>query len=86
MEIVELLQKHNSNDQLTTIKERLGKLLGRVKTDRNLNAGGQFEWVDSVLIKVNHIYSHRHITLHLRHHLTNLENSARYLILFKFYL
>lgn len=39
--------------QLTNIEIKLKNLYDLVKQDNCLNAGGKFEWVDSVLVKVN---------------------------------
>lgn len=39
--------------ELTSINEKLQNLSKLVKQDNCLNAGGKFEWIDSVLVKVN---------------------------------
>lgn len=38
--------------RLTDIQEKGRKIFNAVTQEGNLNAGGKFEWVDSVLIKV----------------------------------
>lgn len=48
LNIINTLDAQNKN----TVQEKANDLLKRVKNERNLNAGGKFEWVDSVLIKV----------------------------------
>lgn len=40
--------------ELRDIESRLESLSISVKEDKCLNAGGKFEWVDSVLVKVFH--------------------------------
>lgn len=40
-------------EELRQIKGKLADLSIAVKKDKCLNAGGKFEWVDSVLVKVN---------------------------------
>lgn len=45
---------HYENSNIIKILEDKIKLISKaVKTDGSLNAGGKFEWVDSVLVKVN---------------------------------
>lgn len=39
--------------ELLEIGEKLADLSVAVEKDKCLNAGGKFEWVDSVLVKVN---------------------------------
>lgn len=42
---------------LKDLREKSQKISNSVKEDGSLNAGGKFEWVDSVLIKVKHLSS-----------------------------
>lgn len=42
----------NLESELQDIQSRLRNLSVHVKQDKCLNAGGKFEWVDSVLVKV----------------------------------
>lgn len=42
----------NSITELTEIETKLASLASVVKEDKCLNAGGKFEWIDSVLVKV----------------------------------
>lgn len=44
---------HEREEELRQIKEKLADLSIAVKKDKCLKAGGKFEWVDSVLVKVN---------------------------------
>lgn len=50
--ILDELQKQLENDDVVALKTRANNLLRLVKKEGNLNAGGKFEWVDSVLVKV----------------------------------
>lgn len=40
--------------ELDSIEMKLEQLSSLVKQDKCLNAGGKFEWVDSVLVKVSY--------------------------------
>lgn len=45
---------HVDNDRLVhELRQRGRKVAASVRQEGNLNAGGKFEWVDSVLIKVS---------------------------------
>lgn len=41
-----------SKDSIQLLKENIIAICASVQKDGTLNAGGKFEWVDSVLIKV----------------------------------
>lgn len=43
----------NQKNQLVTLKRKASAILKQVEKDESLNAGGRFEWVDSILIKVH---------------------------------
>ena len=54
--------------ELRALKDQLLKLMNNVETEGNLNAGGKFEWLDSILVKVSNksqlffvIYEPNHI-------------------------
>ena len=49
------LEVHREISELHEIEKRLTDLSIAVNKDRCLNAGGKFEWVDSVLVKVSSI-------------------------------
>ncbi|XP_057664406.1 midasin [Diorhabda carinulata] len=49
--IEEIVQYLPSNSRVNKIQQRLEKIYKAIKTEGSLNAGGKFEWVDSVLIK-----------------------------------
>jgi hypothetical protein len=60
-EIVSLLMTDNGShqldsqtfqDELRSVEHMLNKLAENVAKDGSLNAGGKFEWMDSVLVKV----------------------------------
>lgn len=40
-------------DVVNRLEKRLNQILANVKNDKSLNAGGKFEWVDSLLVKVS---------------------------------
>lgn len=44
----------SDSPELQDIESRLQNLSSVVRQDECLNAGGKFEWVDSVLVKVFH--------------------------------
>lgn len=41
------------DDVINQIEHRLRKMYEDVKNDKSLNAGGKFEWVDSLLVNVS---------------------------------
>lgn len=43
---------NSASSELQAIEEKLKELADSVGRDKCLNAGGKFEWVDSVLVKV----------------------------------
>lgn len=49
-----VLQVPTRESELRDIESSLSSLSTSVKQDKCLNAGGKFEWVDSVLVKVFH--------------------------------
>lgn len=51
-EMQEALQKHQIANSLQALREKTETIAACVQRDGTLNAGGKFEWVDSVLIKV----------------------------------
>lgn len=55
-EITETLMRHKfakpNLEQLGNLQKRLTKLEFNIETEGTLNAGGKFEWVDSILVKV----------------------------------
>lgn len=52
LSILEILLEDTPDKDTLELKTKVEKLLERVKFEGSLNAGGKFEWVDSVLVKV----------------------------------
>lgn len=46
------MRNYVNKDEINHLKRKLNKILDNVKNDKSLNAGGKFEWVDSLLVKV----------------------------------
>lgn len=44
-------------ETLEILKAKTSKILALVHKDSTLNAGGKFEWVDSILIKVVQLFN-----------------------------
>lgn len=75
--------------ELHEIEKKLTDLSTAVKKDKCLNAGGKFEWVDSVLVKVSSsflfyfsLFTHC-FTMIFRHQST--ENCVRFIFAFSFF-
>lgn len=54
----ELYMKCASSEEGNVMLELMNKcsaILGNVENDKSLSAGGRFEWVDSVLVKVSYL-------------------------------
>lgn len=52
--ISEVLQNISDTENLL---EKVHNIIRRVKEEGTLNAGGKFEWVDSILVKVRLVHS-----------------------------
>lgn len=52
-DILKLLDNQHTQAVVQKVERRLQNIYKCIKNDASLNAGGKFEWVDSVLIKVN---------------------------------
>lgn len=51
---LQLLPYYQETVILGKLKDKLRTISTAIKTDGSLNAGGKFEWVDSVLVKVTY--------------------------------
>jgi hypothetical protein len=57
------LGRQTCEAELKVLEHRLNKLAQNVAKEGSLNAGGKFEWIDSVLVKVSNVLERKLLSL-----------------------